>query len=279
MGQKVNPTNLRLKTNNTAYNRWFLNEGYEKTLHEDFLIKEYLTHVFLTAYALKGHMIIKRNSESISIYGFMYSTKSSYIQKIVESGYLVQVTNTLKALTRTTVNLFLVDANPFFYEKLNSVNSSKNSRFLISNREKKIGSKFARIKAAMPKKFLQFRNRPYFNSLFNILHASIGSRNVNIFSDFIVDQLQKDYKHNLFLDFLGKVMHEAVSLYPMLKGIKVQIKGRVNGSERSRKETFQVGNISLQTISSNVKYIYKPVFTIYGVCGLKVWMCFDKITS
>jgi small subunit ribosomal protein S3 len=91
--------------------------------------------------------------------------------------------------------------------------------------------------------------------------------------------LQKDYKHNLFLDFLGKVMHEAVSLYPMLKGIKVQIKGRVNGSERSRKETFQVGNISLQTISSNVKYIYKPVFTIYGVCGLKVWMCFDKITS
>jgi ribosomal protein S3 len=114
MGQKVNPTNLRLKTNNTAYNRWFLNEGYEKTLHEDFLIKEYLTHVFLTAYALKGHMIIKRNSESISIYGFMYSTKSSYIQKIVESGYLVQVTNTLKALTRTTVNLFLVDANPFF---------------------------------------------------------------------------------------------------------------------------------------------------------------------
>ena len=49
--------------------------------------------------------------------------------------------------------------------------------------------------------------------------------------------------------------------------------------KRSTKENFQAGSISLQTISVKIRYSYKPVFTIYGVCGLKVWMCFDKISK
>ena len=80
----------------------------------------------------------------------------------------------------------------------------------------------------------------------------------------------------MFLDFLSKVIQEYVTFYPFLEGVRIQVKGRVNGAERYRKENFQSGRISLQTITNKIVYCYKPVYTIYGVCGLKIWFCFKK---
>ena len=42
MGQKVNPIGLRLGINRTWDSRWFADEGYARSLHEDLKIREYL---------------------------------------------------------------------------------------------------------------------------------------------------------------------------------------------------------------------------------------------
>ena len=271
MGQKVNPLSLRLKANFKNRHNWFLGKAYANALHEDLLIEEYLTDIFQEQNSLKGHITIKRKTDSLHIYTYMYSSGTSYIQEIIDSDRMREIKEVLEKFTGISVFLYLVDMKSFFPQNPKYFTNSTKSTDLSMH--------FMEIRAQIPSKFPQYRNRPYFEETFRVLDAAAGTGSVEIFSNFIGNQLQKDFRHNLFLDFIGKVIQEFVSSYPMLKGIRVQVKGRVNGSERSTKENFQAGSISLQTISVKIRYSYKPVFTIYGVRGLKVWMCFDKISK
>lgn len=271
MGQKVNPLSLRLKANLKNRRNWFLDKTYANALHEDLLIEEYLTDLFQEQSSLKGHITIKRKTDSIHIYAYMYSLETSYIQEMVDSDRIKEIKRVLEKFTGVNVFLYLVDIKSFF---------PKNPRYFTdSKKSTDLSAHFMEARTQIPGKFAQYRSRPYFEETFRVLDVAAGTGSVEVFSNFIVNQLQKDFRHNLFLDFIGKVIQEFVSSYPMLKGIRVQVKGRVNGSERSTKENFQAGSISLQTISVKIRYSYKPVFTIYGVCGLKVWMCFDKISK
>ena len=57
-----------------------------------------------------------------------------------------------------------------------------------------------------------------------------------------------------------------------LRGVKVQISGRLNGAEIARREWKREGSLPLQTLNANVDYIYKQALTIYGILGIKVWV-------
>nr|YP_009911012.1 ribosomal protein S3 [Dryopteris goeringiana]QLD21221.1 ribosomal protein S3 [Dryopteris goeringiana] len=56
------------------------------------------------------------------------------------------------------------------------------------------------------------------------------------------------------------------------RGIKIQIAGRLNGSEMARVEWAREGRVPLQTIKARVGYSYHPAQTIYGVLGIKTWI-------
>lgn len=56
------------------------------------------------------------------------------------------------------------------------------------------------------------------------------------------------------------------------KGIKVGIKGRLNGVEIARGETFTEGKIPLHTFRANIDYGFYPSWTTYGTIGVKVWI-------
>ncbi len=56
------------------------------------------------------------------------------------------------------------------------------------------------------------------------------------------------------------------------KGIKIQVSGRLGGSEMSRSETQILGSIPLQTLDADVGYGFVHAFTTYGALGVKVWI-------
>ncbi len=56
------------------------------------------------------------------------------------------------------------------------------------------------------------------------------------------------------------------------KGVKVGVKGRLNGLEIARGETFTEGKIPLHTLRANIDYAYIPAWTSYGIIGVKVWI-------
>lgn len=62
------------------------------------------------------------------------------------------------------------------------------------------------------------------------------------------------------------------------EGIKVYCGGRLNGAEIARSEQFKEGRIPLQTLRTNIDYASLAAPTIYGMIGVKVWICIgDKI--
>jgi small subunit ribosomal protein S3 len=57
-----------------------------------------------------------------------------------------------------------------------------------------------------------------------------------------------------------------------VKGIKINMAGRLNGVEIARTEFFAAGKIPLQTLRSDIDYAYFRAITTYGTIGVKVWV-------
>jgi small subunit ribosomal protein S3 len=56
------------------------------------------------------------------------------------------------------------------------------------------------------------------------------------------------------------------------KGLKVIVKGRLNGAEIARSETFKEGKLPLQTLRSDIDYTVKRARCAYGTVSVKVWL-------
>jgi small subunit ribosomal protein S3 len=57
------------------------------------------------------------------------------------------------------------------------------------------------------------------------------------------------------------------------KGVKIQIGGRINGAEISRREKYFQGTIPTSTIRENVDFSRYAALTKSGYIGVKVWVC------
>lgn len=57
-----------------------------------------------------------------------------------------------------------------------------------------------------------------------------------------------------------------------VKGIKVQISGRLNGADIARSEDVREGPVPLQTLRADIDYASKSAKTIYGLLGVKIWV-------
>ncbi|MCX7778986.1 MAG: 30S ribosomal protein S3 [Patescibacteria group bacterium] len=55
-------------------------------------------------------------------------------------------------------------------------------------------------------------------------------------------------------------------------GVKIVIKGRLDGVEIARAETFSWGKMPLHSLRSNIDYSRGTAFTLYGAIGVKVWI-------
>ena len=59
-----------------------------------------------------------------------------------------------------------------------------------------------------------------------------------------------------------------------IKGVKICIKGRINGSRRKRTYIYKKGHTSTQSFKNEVSYYQEDCLTIFGVLGIKVWIIY-----
>lgn len=57
-----------------------------------------------------------------------------------------------------------------------------------------------------------------------------------------------------------------------VRGIKVMIAGRLDGTEIARSEWLAKGKIPLQTLRANIDFAKAEAHTTYGTVGIKVWI-------
>lgn len=61
------------------------------------------------------------------------------------------------------------------------------------------------------------------------------------------------------------------------EGIKVRIAGRLNGADMARTEEYKEGRTPLHTFRADIDYSLKEALTVYGIIGVKVWICNGEV--
>lgn len=92
------------------------------------------------------------------------------------------------------------------------------------------------------------------------LHAAIVAQT-------IVNDLEKRIPFRRAMkQAMGRVQREGA------KGVKIQVKGRLNGAEIARSESVAEGLIPLHTLRADIDYSRTHAATTYGKIGIKVWI-------
>ena len=61
------------------------------------------------------------------------------------------------------------------------------------------------------------------------------------------------------------------------QGIKVMCSGRLAGAEIARSEIYKEGRTPLHTLRADIDYATAEALTIYGIIGVKVWICRGEV--
>lgn len=103
-----------------------------------------------------------------------------------------------------------------------------------------------------------------------------------VFIEFLGDifKFLPKHKHAKFLIFLTRTFKMFIDLSSdenncSIKGIRFLVCGRLKGKLRKSKSLIQIGKVPVQSISKNVDYVKKDVFTKNGVFGFKLWVFKD----
>ena len=123
------------------------------------------------------------------------------------------------------------------------------------------------------------KKRPVPKRELKITIEDIKSPNTNaaVVAQSIADDLEKRIPFRRAL----KQALERVSSQKEVKGVKISISGRLDGSEMARYEWLKSGRIPLQTIRADVDFGLREALTKYGIIGVKVWIykgdVFEKV--
>lgn len=100
----------------------------------------------------------------------------------------------------------------------------------------------------------------------------------------VVEITNPDFEAKLVAEFVGDQLEKRIPFRRAVKqalqrakragvkGIKIQVSGRLNGAEIARSEWVREGRVPLQTLRSPIDYCTHEAHTIYGILGIKVWV-------
>jgi len=105
-----------------------------------------------------------------------------------------------------------------------------------------------------------------------VLEVPKPETNAGLIADSIAQQVEKRISHK-------RAMKQAVqrAMRAGAKGIKVEMAGRLAGSEMKRRETVKDGRVPLGTLRADIDYATREAHTTYGKIGIKVWVYHGEI--
>lgn len=101
----------------------------------------------------------------------------------------------------------------------------------------------------------------------NVSEVRQPELDAQIVAENIASQLEKRISHR-------RAMRQAMTRCVRMngRGMKVQVAGRLGGSEIARREWDKVGKIPLHTLRADIDYGLAVAHTVYGTIGIKVWV-------
>jgi small subunit ribosomal protein S3 len=202
MGQKVNPTGMRLGITEKWKSQWYADKNeFGDYLVEDEKIRRYIKRNYY--YCGVSEIIIKRTRDEVAVRvysarpGLMIGRKGVEVQRLTEE---------LQELIGRTIEVTVEEVQ----------RPDLNSQLVAEEVAQQIE-----------------RRRPFRRSMQNIAERTMDAG---------------------------------------AKGVRVELAGRLGGSDMTRHESILLGSIPLHTIRAKIDYAFTEAYTKYGHIGVKVWI-------
>jgi len=133
------------------------------------------------------------------------------------------------------------------------------------------------LKFSQTKKFSllqKFRNTPFLKEGIELLfHVVYNKNSANLLVRFIAMQLKKIKRQKLFFSFLKQALSILIdSDFSKVKGIKIIVKGRLNGVPRAKHKIISIGDVPVQSINEQLDYSQTTIHNSSGSYGIKAWI-------
>src|SRR6202042_1703303 len=102
----------------------------------------------------------------------------------------------------------------------------------------------------------------------NILEVKNPESDAQLVAQGVAEQLSSRVS---FRRAMRKAIQSAMK-NTVVKGIRVQVSGRLGGAEMSRTEFYREGRVPLHTLRANIDYGFFEARTTFGRIGVKVWI-------
>ena len=101
----------------------------------------------------------------------------------------------------------------------------------------------------------------------NVIEVAKVDADARLIGEYIAQQLERRVSFR-------RVVRQAIQRAQRaeVKGIKIQVSGRLNGAEIARTEWVREGRVPLHTLRADIDYAYVTAKTTYGILGVKVWI-------
>nr|YP_009296733.1 ribosomal protein S3 [Apophlaea sinclairii]AOM65873.1 ribosomal protein S3 [Apophlaea sinclairii] len=101
----------------------------------------------------------------------------------------------------------------------------------------------------------------------NLIEITEPDKDSALIAEFITQQLEKRVAFR-------RTVRQAIQRLQKtnIKGIKIQVSGRLNGAEIARSEWTREGRVPLHTLRADIDYSCQTAQTSYGILGVKVWL-------
>lgn len=180
-------------------------------------------------------------------------------QNLSNNSFVTQLAETITKFIKQHANLFVT---------IQSLNKG-----LSTNLTKKQLNSLKKLLV----KFKRALNTKFFKEMLNVLVISVSKESsARFLSNFIVDNLSKtakSKKQRFFLILLKQILMDlSKTELCKIKGIKIIVKGRLNGAPRTKKHEIIVNKVPLQSFRTKVDYHHSVSYSINGTLGVKVWI-------
>ena len=275
MGTKVHPTGLRLGNHiNWDSSLRTSKFDYANAIHQNLQIKALIRKTLKDYGIIVGKLFIRQ----IKTKTLSYKIQGSY--------YITLNTKTLiKKQNSFEKNLFNDDLNnnidiiinkqlnELIRQYLNKIDSNIKCELDLTN-VLNLGQYHTSLVAKKGIKQMRgpMTRLPYTKDLFMVIHKMMLLKDSTILGETIVPLLEKTTKHHQAINNIESLCQLVFNQYKGLRGFRIDFKGRIGGSARSKVRTFKLGSITAQKLSANIEYSFHEAVTRYGVCSIRIWL-------
>lgn len=243
MGQKTHPKGFRLVTTQKHLSDWYSSKvEYSKFLKEDFFIRQ-KTNDFFKEFLSISTIEINRTAQKGAATDYVMITINALFPREKEM--------------KRKITQFLEEKNQSQQLGPLLANSKGNMKRFGALTLKQVSRNLIRYLQQKTKKTCYIRLAFIRNKF----------EDANLIARFIAEQLERRVPFRRAVKQTIKKVQVTE-----IKGLKVEVSGRLNGIEIARSEWKREGKIPLHTLRAKIDYTHYEAQTIYGVIGIKVWL-------